>query len=249
MAGATSTQNSMNSTLKKQEYIQLFSVNSTLNKNTFVPLEYAVLYENFEADLDPDASAHLWLYPASSRNTPQLYNFLQNTLNKVSNIYPSYITQISKPTLIQLKKEANGKPHFEPPYEKIAVSFSYTQQFGLLGLSTKTTIGVDMVEAIESFKISEVVNSHFHFSEQLFLKELNNIETKNWFFNAWALKEAALKSIGEGITSGGLGKIIVGLMNESYIIKEGFEKEKAFAGSITLKRSDTELVIGVSVLK
>ena len=125
----------MNSLLKEQEHIQLFPVNSTLNKNTLVPLEYAALYKSLEADIDPDASVHLWLYPASNRTTPQLNNLLQNTLNKVLNIYPSHITQISKPSLIEFKKDAHGKPHFKSPYEEIAVSFSYTQEFGLLGLS------------------------------------------------------------------------------------------------------------------
>ena len=237
----------MNCLLKEQEHIQLFSVNSTLNKNTFVPLEYAALYKSLETDIDPNASAHLWLYPASSRTTPQLNKLLQNVVNKVSKLSSSHLVKTQKPVLIQFKKDTSGKPYFEPPYEKIAISFSYTQQFGLLGLSTKTAIGVDMIEATESFTISEVVNSHFHPSEQLFLKGLDSTRAKSWFFNAWTLKEAALKSTGEGLTFGGLSKIIVGLTNESYIIKNGFEKEKAIAGSITLKKNDIELVIGVSI--
>ena len=91
------------------------------------------------------------------------------------------------------------------------------------------------------------VNSHFHFSEQLFFKDLDSTCAKKYFFNAWALKEAALKSAGEGITFGGLSKLVVGLKNKSYIIKEGLKEDKAIVGSITLKRNDTELVIGVSV--
>ncbi len=234
----------MNNTLKEQEYIQLFSVNSIFNKNTLVPLEYAALYKNLEADIDPDASAHLWLYPASSRTTPELKNHLQKVLSKVLKLSSS---QTIAPTSIKLKQDAHGKPYFAQPYEKIAVSFSYTQQFGLLGLSTKTAIGVDMVEVTESFKISDVVNSHFHSSERSFLKDLDYIKAKNWFFNAWVLKEAALKSTGEGIAFDGLSKIIVGIMNDSYFIKDGFNKEKAIARSITFKKNGTELVIGVSV--
>ncbi len=236
----------MNNTLKEQEYIQLFSANSTLQhsyqtnrKNTLLSSEYAVLYKNFEVPIHPGASAHLWFYPASSRTTAELNNCLQNVLNKVS--------KLSTSQRVQLQKSANGKPYLGPPYEKIAVSFSYTQQFGLLGLSTKTAIGVDMVKVTESFKISDVVNSHFHPSEQLFLKDLDSTCAKNWFFNAWVLKEAALKSTGEGIAFDGLSKIIVGLINDSYFIKDGFNKEKSIAGSIALKSNDTELVIGVSV--
>ena len=217
----------MNNILEKQEHIQLFSVSSLLG--------YAALYENFETPIDQNASAHLWLYSALDRTTPKL----QKTLNKIAKLFPSQ--------LIQLKKDVHGKPYFEPPYENIAVSLSYTNQFGLLGLSTKTNIGVDIVEVAESFNISEVVNSHFHFSEQLLFNNLDYTSAKNYFFNAWALKEAILKSTGEGITFGGLSKIIVGLKDKSYVIKDGFEKEKAITGSITLKRNDTELVIGVSV--
>ncbi len=228
----------MNNTLKEQERIELFSANSTLNKNTLVPLEYAALYKNLEADIDPDASAHLWLYPTSSRTTPELNNCLQNVLNKVS--------KLSTFQTIQLQKSVNGKPYFGPPYEKIAVSFSYTKQFGLLGLSTKTAVGIDIVEVTESFKINDIVNSHFHSSERSFLEDLDSTCAKNWFFNAWVLKEAALKSTGEGIAFDGLRKIIVGIMNDSYFIKDGFKKEKAIAGSMTCKRNDTELVIGVS---
>ncbi len=229
----------MNNTLEKQEYIQMFSASSTLNKNILASLKYAALYKNFEANIDPNASAHLWLYPASNRATPELNNYLQKALSKVS--------KLSTCQGVQLKKSDDGKPYFGPPYEKIAVSFSYTHQFGVLGLSTKTAIGVDLVEATELFKISDVVNSHFHFSEQSFFKTLDSTCAKNWFFNAWVLKEAALKSTGKGITSGGLSNIIVGLNNKSYVIKDGFKKEKAIAGSMTFKRNDTELVIGILV--
>lgn len=227
----------MNSTLKDQEYIQLFSV-CTGNKNN-----YAVLYKNFHMPININALAHLWFFPRLERITPKLNHYLENALNKI--LKP----KIVEPNLIQLRKSAHGKPYFEPPYEKIAVSFSYTHSFGLLGLSTKTAIGIDLVEVSDSFKISEVVNSHFHVSEQLFLQDLNYIKTKNWFFNAWALKEAALKSTGEGIAFDGLSKIIVEIMNDSYFIIDGFKKEKAIAGSITLKKNDTELVIGVSGLQ
>ncbi len=233
----------MNNTLKRQEYIQLFSACSTSGsdhkKDTLFSTEYAVLYENFEEPIDPGASAHLWLYPALNRTTPELNNHLQNALSKVS--------KLPFPPVIQLKKDTYGKPYFPPPYEKIAVSFSYTQQFGILGLSTKTAIGIDMVEVTELFKINEVVNSHFHFSEQSIFENLDHIKAKNWFFNAWVLKEAALKSTGEGIAFGGLSKIIVGLINDSYFIKDGFKKEKSIAGSMTLKKNDTELAIGISV--
>ena len=78
----------------------------------------------------------------------------------------------------------------------------------------------------ELFNISEVVNSHFHISEQLFCKNLDYTRTKNYFFNAWVLKEAVLKSVGEGVAFGGLSKIIAGLNNKLYLIKDGFEKEK-----------------------
>ncbi len=238
----------MNNILKEQEYIQLFLVSSTLKSNqkthAFPHTEYAVLYKNFEEPVDPDASVHLWLYPALDRTTPQLNNHFKKALSKVSKLSSS---QIIQPTTIQLKKDTNGKPYFEPPYEKIAVSLSYTQQFGLLGLSTKTAIGVDIVEVTESFKISEIVNSHFHFSEQSIFENLDSTRAKNWFFNAWVLKEAALKSTGEGVAFDGLSKIVVGLMNDSYFIKDDFKKEKAIAGSITFKKNDTELVIGVSI--
>ncbi len=250
MARATSVQGIMNTVLQEQEYIQMFSAYSTSEpdhkKDPLISTEYAVLYKDFEESIDPNASAHLWLYPALNRTTSELNNHLhlQNALNKISKLPPSPVLQSAN---IQLKKSITGKPYLGSPYEKIAVSFSYTQQFGLLGLSTRTAIGIDIVEITESFKISEVVNSQFHFSEQLFFKTLDSTLAKNWFFNAWTLKESALKCTGEGIASGGLSKIIVRLMNNSYFINNGFEKEKAIAGSLALKRNDIELVIGVSV--
>ncbi len=238
----------MNNKLKEQKHIRLFSACSVLEslykKDTFSPLEYAVLYKDFEEPIDISALAHLWLYPASDRTMPALNNHLKKALNKIAQLLPS---QVIQPTSIQLKKDTNGKPYFAPPYEKMVVNFSYTNGFGLLGLSTKAAIGIDIVEVTESFKISGVVNSLFHPSEQLFFKTLDPVKAKNWFFNVWALKEAVLKSTGEGIAFGRLSKVLIELRNESYTIKDGLQNKETIAGSMTFKRNDIEFIIGVAV--
>jgi phosphopantetheine--protein transferase-like protein len=95
----------------------------------------------------------------------------------------------------------NGRPYFT---EQPDVSFSFSScRVGLLGAwSSKYGIGVDIEDCTRNPGVTELARRYFSVAEASSVVGHDGRENLQFFFQLWSLKEAALKSIGEGMPYG-----------------------------------------------
>lgn len=84
------------------------------------------------------------------------------------------------------------------------VWFSFSScRFGFLGAWSSThAIGVDLEDRTRSLEVAELAHQYFSAAEARAVEEAGVQERRRAFFRLWSLKEAALKSIGEGLPFG-----------------------------------------------
>jgi 4'-phosphopantetheinyl transferase len=99
---------------------------------------------------------------------------------------------------ILFEETQNGRPYL-PEAPDFWFSFS-SCQFGLLGAWSSThAIGVDLEDRTRDLEARDLARQFFSVAEAEAVEEVSGLQTFYWF---WSLKEAALKSIGEGLPYG-----------------------------------------------
>ncbi len=108
---------------------------------------------------------------------------------------PQSLSQVS------FEEAENGRPCFA---DRPHVSFSFSScRFGLLGAwSSKYGIGVDIEDCTKNPGATELARRYFSVAEASCVAGHDGRENLQSFFRLWSLKEAALKSIGEGMPYG-----------------------------------------------
>jgi phosphopantetheinyl transferase len=102
---------------------------------------------------------------------------------------------------IVFEETEKGRPYLP---EKPDLWFSFSAcRFGFLGAWSSThAIGIDIEDQTRSLETTEIAQKFFSEAEAKAVKEASGDERVRIFFKLWSLKEAALKSIGEGLPFG-----------------------------------------------
>jgi 4'-phosphopantetheinyl transferase len=102
---------------------------------------------------------------------------------------------------IVFEEAENGRPYFSdsPDY-----CFSFSScRFGVIGAWSSThAIGVDVEDHTKELEATELAQQYFSVAEVKVVEEVGGLDRLRAFYQFWSLKEAALKSIGEGLPFG-----------------------------------------------
>ncbi len=102
---------------------------------------------------------------------------------------------------IDFKETEQGRPYL-PDLPDVWFSFSSFRS-GFLGAWSSThAIGVDIEEHTRNLEAAELAQRFFSQSEAKAVEGVGGLARLRTFFQLWSLKEAALKSIGEGLPFG-----------------------------------------------
>lgn len=102
---------------------------------------------------------------------------------------------------IVFKETEKGRPYL-PDLPDVRFSFS-SSRFGFLGAWSSThVIGIDLEDQTRNLEAAELAGQFFSEAEAKMVKEGSGRARQRTFFQLWSLKEAALKSIGEGLPFG-----------------------------------------------
>ncbi len=102
---------------------------------------------------------------------------------------------------IEFEETENGRPHLS---RLPGVWFSFSScRFGFLGAWSSThAIGVDLEDQTRGLDAVELAQKFFSAAETRAVEHPGGVASLRAFFRLWTLKEAALKSIGEGLPFG-----------------------------------------------
>jgi phosphopantetheinyl transferase len=102
---------------------------------------------------------------------------------------------------IVFEEAENGRPYLA---ELPGFWFSFSScRFGFLGAWSSTHgIGVDVEDQTKNLEAAELAHRFFLEAEAHAVEGVGGLERLRTFFQFWSLKEAALKSIGEGLPFG-----------------------------------------------
>ena len=102
---------------------------------------------------------------------------------------------------IAFRETENGHPHL-PAMPDVWFSFS-SCRYGFVGAwSPMHGIGVDFEDQTKGLEATELARKFFSAAEARAVEEPGGLASQRTFFQFWSLKEAALKSIGEGLPFG-----------------------------------------------
>jgi phosphopantetheinyl transferase len=102
---------------------------------------------------------------------------------------------------IDFAEKENGRPYLLD-FPDLWFSFS-SSRFGFLGAWSSThAIGVDLEDKTRNVKLGDLAQHFFSEAEAKAVKSARGQARLRTFFQLWCLKEAALKSIGEGLPFG-----------------------------------------------
>ncbi len=102
---------------------------------------------------------------------------------------------------IFFEETENGRPYLaDVPH----IWFSFSScRLGILGAWSPTHgVGVDVEDQTRNLEAAELARQFFSRSEANAVERVDGLERLRTFFQFWCLKEAALKSIGEGLPFG-----------------------------------------------
>ena len=102
---------------------------------------------------------------------------------------------------IVFEEMPNGRPYLSEPQD---FWFSFSScRIGLLGAWSSThAIGVDLEDRTRDLEARELARQFFSVAEAEAVEEVGGPQRLRTFYRFWSLKEAALKSIGEGLPYG-----------------------------------------------
>jgi len=112
------------------------------------------------------------------------------------------VLESSRPlSQIVFEETENGRPYLS---DLPAFWFSFSScRFGILGgWSSTHGIGVDLEDQTRNVEAVELAHRFFSGAEANAVERVDGLERLRTFFQFWSLKEAALKSIGEGLPFG-----------------------------------------------
>lgn len=117
-----------------------------------------------------------------------------------------------------------GKPYIEEIKRKGHFSFniSHSGDIILIGFSCFENIGVDVERIRLSNDFKSIAFNYFHPLEIKFLDSFDEDEKNNIFFQIWTLKEAFLKSTGQGLGKPLKSFSVVDENQEFGLIENGF---------------------------
>jgi len=97
-----------------------------------------------------------------------------------------------------------GKPTVAPDLSqrKIYFNLAHSDEIALLAVSAKCEVGIDVERIREDIALMDLAQRHFSPAEVSALDRLPPDEQRTAFFRLWTLKEAYLKGIGLGLSSG-----------------------------------------------
>jgi 4'-phosphopantetheinyl transferase len=102
---------------------------------------------------------------------------------------------------IVFRETEKGRPYL-PDLPDFRFSFS-SCRFGFLGAWSSTHgIGIDLEDQTRNLELAELAQQFFSDAEAKVVTEVSGQTRQRTFFQLWSLKEAALKSIGEGLPYG-----------------------------------------------
>lgn len=95
----------------------------------------------------------------------------------------------------------NGRPYL---FDSTDLWFSFSScRFGFLGAWSSThAVGIDIEDPTKELEATELARQYFSAAEAEVVERLGGQERLQSFYRFWSLKEAALKSIGEGLPFG-----------------------------------------------
>ena len=102
---------------------------------------------------------------------------------------------------IVFEETENGRPYLSDSPD---FWFSFSScRFGVLGAWSSThAIGVDVEDHTKDLEATELAQQFFSVAEVKVVEEAAGLNRLRTFYQFWSLKEAALKSIGEGLPFG-----------------------------------------------
>ena len=104
-------------------------------------------------------------------------------------------------SLIEFEENEKGRPYF-PHHPEYIFSFSSCKS-GIIGAWSATHhVGVDVENLSANLDAAEIAQHYFSEAEAKCVEALEGKARTQAFFQFWSLKEAALKSIGEGLPFG-----------------------------------------------
>ncbi len=102
---------------------------------------------------------------------------------------------------IDFEETEKGRPYL-PDLPDVWFSFS-SSPVGLLGAWSSTHgIGVDLEDQQRNLEAVQLAHGYFSAAEAVAVNRVSSLVRLRTFFQFWSLKEAALKSIGEGLPFG-----------------------------------------------
>ena len=131
--------------------------------------------------------------------------------DKILSLYAAFTTRLAISKILKcpmddliFDKTKEHKPFLNPNCHPLAstidFNFSHTKGAVLLGVSTESTLGVDLERKRNA--PFEIVKNAFHINEREYVLEAWNEDEKNKrFFEIWTRKEAYTKYLGTGIIS------------------------------------------------
>jgi 4'-phosphopantetheinyl transferase len=95
----------------------------------------------------------------------------------------------------------NGKPCLDDRYRAdIQFNLSHSGQYGIVVVSIRRPVGVDVEALRADFTWPELADRYFSWRESAWLRTLPPDEALRWFFRLWVAKEAVLKASGVGLS-------------------------------------------------
>jgi phosphopantetheinyl transferase len=102
---------------------------------------------------------------------------------------------------IVFRETDKGRPYL-PDLPNVWFSFS-SCRFGFLGAWSSThQIGIDLEDQTRNLEVVELAEQFFSQAEAKAVRAVGGLTRQRTFYQLWSLKEAALKSIGEGLPFG-----------------------------------------------
>ncbi len=138
------------------------------------------------------------------------------------------------PALVQFIRGITGKPYLDPETNQhdIRFSFSHTDERICLGISQKSSIGLDIVKIDSRYPFSEAGQYIFSQGERRWISDTAPGDRMLRFFRIWSLKEALLKingSTARMMKDADVSEIMtVSLLDGMYPVRLGKKEQRFF---------------------
>jgi 4'-phosphopantetheinyl transferase len=111
---------------------------------------------------------------------------------------------------------SKGKPslNYNIHPHKIYFNLSHKNNYTVYGIG-QHNLGIDLEKIDDKVKIENIAQRFFCPQEYQYLIQLKDQDKPSYFFTLWTIKEAYLKSIGQGL-SGGLDSIYIQNIGDNY---------------------------------